>query len=493
MELTLVILYFGLLIVLSVYGSHRLLMVWLFHRHRHTDNRPTAEFDELPTVTVQLPIFNERYVAERLIRSVAGIDYPRDRFEIQVLDDSTDDTVGLVAQVVASLRADGVDVVHVRRPGREGFKAGALAYGLERAKGELVAVFDADFLPQAEFLNDTVHHFTDEHIGMVQVRWGHVNRDFSALTQTQAVLLDAHFVVEHTARYRSGRFFNFNGTAGIWRKKAIEDAGGWQHDTLTEDLDLSYRAQQAGWRFVFRDDIEVPAEVPVDMAAFKSQQHRWAKGSIQTGMKLLPSILRSRLPRRIKLEALFHLTANFSFLLMFLLSILMPATLFVRIDRGWVGTVAMDLPLFIVATLSVCQFYALSQKALGRSLWERLKYLPLVLALGVGMSLNNTRAVVEALVRRTTPFVRTPKYDISTQNTSWVGKRYATRRWLQPVLELALGLWFTPAIYFALAHGGRALLALPFLALFQFGYLYVSLTSLGQTLRLTRFRATGAG
>ena len=483
MGLTLIIVYFGLLTLLSLFGAHRLLMVFLFKRHRDENPEPLRTLENLPPVTIQLPIFNERYVARRLLRAVAKIRYPRQLFEIQVLDDSTDDTADVLRETVAELRADGINVSYVKRPNRVGFKAGALAYGLERAEGELVAVFDADFLPRKDFLERTIHHFSDEKVGMVQVRWEHVNRAYSALTQIQAVLLDAHFVIEHSARFRSGRFFNFNGTAGIWRRDAIEEAGGWQHDTLTEDLDLSYRAQQKGWRFVFLEDVGVPAELPVDMVAFKSQQHRWAKGSIQTARKLLWGLLRSDAPRAVKMEACFHLTANLSFLLMLVLSVLMPMTLFVRVDRGWAGTLAMDIPLFAVATLSVCNFYAVSQRALGKRLWDQIKYLPLVLALGVGMSVNNSRAVVEALVGHQTPFVRTPKYDIKGASGKWHAKRYVRRRWLQSVVELGVGLWFTPAIWFALAHGGRALLSLPFLLLFQFGYLYVSVMSLGQVLR----------
>ena len=488
MGLSLIIAYFGLLTVLSVFGAHRLAMVFLYRRHRSDNPAPKERFAKLPKVTIQLPIFNERYVAERLLRAVAAVRYPSHRLEIQALDDSTDDTSEVIDETIAELRQAGVDVSHIKRPTRDGFKAGALAYGLERAKGELVAVFDADFLPQPDFLERTVHFFTDGKVGMVQVCWEHVNRQFSALTQTQAVLLDAHFVVEHSARFRSGRFFNFNGTAGIWRRSAIEDSGGWQHDTLTEDLDLSYRAQQKGWRFIFLEDVKVPAELPVDMVAFKSQQHRWAKGSIQTARKLLWQLLRSNVPATIKTEAFFHLTANVSFLLMFMLSLLMPLTLFVRVDRGWGGTFAMDLPLFVAATLSVCNFYALSQRALGRSLWDQVKYLPLVLALGVGMSINNGRAVVEALVGHKTPFVRTPKYNIKKQTEQWHTKRYVRKRWIQPLMELALGLWFTPAIWFALEQGGRALLSLPFLLLFQFGYVYVSTMSLAQVVRATRFR-----
>jgi cellulose synthase/poly-beta-1,6-N-acetylglucosamine synthase-like glycosyltransferase len=492
MELALLILYFGLLSVLSAYGMHRLWMAWLLWRSRRAPELPLPDPASAPFVTVQLPLFNERYVAERLVRSVAALRYPAGRLEVQVLDDSTDDTVEIVARVVADLVAAGADVKHVRRPTREGFKAGALAVGLEQARGGLIAVFDADFIPEPDFLERTVGQFADPEVGMVQVRWDHVNRDYSMLTRAQAVLLDGHFVVEHAARHGSGRFFNFNGTAGIWRREAIEDAGGWQHDTLTEDLDLSYRAQYAGWRFVYLDGVAVPAELPVDMAAFKSQQHRWAKGSIQTAKKLLPDLLDSALPRPVKVEALFHLTANGTYLLMCVLSLLMPLTLFVRIDRGWLGTFAVDMPMFLLATLSVCHFYALSQRRLGRSLWRQVAHLPLVLALGVGMSLNNGRAVVEALLGRSTPFVRTPKYDIRQNGQAWHELRYVRVRWIQPTLELLLGLWFVPAIALALAQGGRALLSLPFLVLFQFGFLYVSLASLGQSVRRVRARLAAA-
>jgi cellulose synthase/poly-beta-1,6-N-acetylglucosamine synthase-like glycosyltransferase len=488
MELALVITYFGLLSLVSIYGAHRLWMAWLCSRHREDPSRPTRPLAEPPTVLVQLPVYNERYVAERLIRSAASMRHPREQLRIQVLDDSNDDTVEVVARVVSELRAEGIDVRHVRRDERVGFKAGALAHGLTQCDGEFIAVFDADFIPEPDFLENTLPHFADPGVGMVQVRWEHVNRDYSGLTQAQAVLLDGHFVIEHTARYRSGRFFNFNGTAGIWRRATIEDAGGWQHDTLTEDLDLSYRAQQRGWRFVFERDVSVPAELPVDLAAFKSQQHRWAKGSVQTAKKLLLDLLKSDLPQKVKVEAFFHLTANSAYVMMLLLSIMMPLVLMVRVDRGWLGTLAMDLPLFVFATLSVVNFYALSQRQLGRGLVAQLKYIPHVLALGVGMTLNNTRAVVEALVGHPSEFQRTPKYDIRKTGQSWQANRYVRTKWLQPLAEVALGLWMTPGVVVALETGGRALAALPFLILFQTGFLYVGIASLAQAFGVSRAR-----
>ena len=292
--------YFLVLLILSIYGSHRYVMAYLYYKYKGNLPAPRGRFETPPRVTIQLPVYNEMYVVERLIDAVARIDYPRDRLEIQVLDDSTDETQGIARAKVERLKRHGHDIVYLHRNNRQGFKAGALQEGLKIARGELVAVFDADFVPSPDFLRKSVNYFTDERIGMVQVRWEHLNRDYSHLTQAQAIFLDGHFVIEHTARNRSGRFFNFNGTAGVWRRATIEDAGCWQHDTLTEDLDLSYRAQLKGWQFVYLPEVVSPAEVPVEMNAFKSQQHRWAKGSIQTARKLLPRILRSDLPREVK-------------------------------------------------------------------------------------------------------------------------------------------------------------------------------------------------
>ena len=298
------------------YGVHRYFIIYLFLKNRKREPVPAARFEHLPVVTVQLPIFNEIYVVERLLSSVSELDYPRDRLQIQVLDDSTDDTREITADCAAELRERGFDVELIHRTDRTGFKAGALERGLATARGEFVCILDADFVPPPHLLRKTVDFFTDPKVGMIQTRWGHLNRGYSLLTRVQAMFLDGHLVLEQTARSRSGRFFNFNGTAGLWRKSCIEEAGGWQHDTLTEDLDLSYRAQLAGWKFVFLPDVVTPAELPVDMNGFKSQQHRWTKGSIQTCKKLLPAIWRSKLPLPIKVEATGHLVSNFAYLLL---------------------------------------------------------------------------------------------------------------------------------------------------------------------------------
>ena len=310
MEVAIIVLYLAVLSILGVYGFHRAHLVYLFWRHRNQRVDPPAKFEQLPHVTIQLPMFNELYVAERLLESISQIDYPMDKLELQVLDDSIDETVDIVARKVAELRERGFDITHIHRTDRTGFKAGALEQGMKVAKGEFLMVFDADFVPSKDIVNRLIHHFTDPKVGMVQARWDHLNRDYSMLTRAQSLMLDGHFVIEHIARNRSGRFFNFNGTAGIWRKTAIIDAGGWQHDTITEDMDLSFRAQIRGWRFVYVPDAVAPAEVPCEMNSFKGQQFRWAKGSAQTTKKILPMVLRAKLPLRIKMEAIFHLTNN---------------------------------------------------------------------------------------------------------------------------------------------------------------------------------------
>ncbi len=361
---------------------------------------------------------------------------------------------------------------------RGGYKAGALEAGLKVARGEFVAIFDADFIPTPDFLGRLMPYFTDTGVGMVQARWGHINRDYSLLTRIQAILLDGHFVLEHGGRNRAGRFFNFNGTAGVWRRAAIDDAGGWQHDTLTEDLDLSYRAQLRGWRFVFVPELIAPAEVPVEMNAFKSQQHRWAKGSIQTCRKLLPLILRSNLPLGVKAEAFFHLTANFNYILMCILSVLIFPSMVIRYNMGWYEMLLIDVPLFFAATFSFCNFYVVCQREVHKDWIVRLKYVPFLMSVGIGLSINNTRAVLEALFNKQSEFTRTPKYRIEGDSDEWVGKRYRQSVAVQPLIELALGLYFTATVFYALAN--QIYGTVPFLILFQVGFLYTGLLSIVQ-------------
>ena len=487
-------LYLVILLALAVYGFHRSLLVFLYYRHRDGQPQANGRYDELPAVTVQLPLFNEMYVVERLLDSVAGIRYPRDRFQIQVLDDSTDETQDICLRKIASLKRHQPDleIEYVRRTDRTGFKAGALENGLRTAKGELVLIFDADFLPKPDILEATVNYFVDPAVAVVQCRWEHINRDFSALTEAQALMLNGHFIMEHAARNRSGRFFNFNGTAGLWRRAAIVDAGGWHHDTLTEDMDLSYRAQLRGWRFVYLPEIDAPAELPVEMSAFKAQQFRWAKGSIQVARKLLPRIMRSHATVAQKIEAFFHLTNNFAYPLLLLLSLLLLPNLIVRTTHGLREVLIIDIPLFFGTTLSIASFYLASEREIARlrgdllrTPWSTLRRLPLVLSLGIGLCVNQTRAVIEAMLGRETEFVRTPKHGIRGKLESWSGKRYRAARSLTPAAELLMAGYFMVAVEVAIEHGHY--ISVPFLLLFLFGFGYVGTVSawqawLGQSL-----------
>ena len=470
--------YFFVLVILAVYGWHRYYLVYLYMTHKDRQPVPQGTLEALPPVTIQLPIYNEMYVADRLIDAVCQIDYPRDLLEIQVLDDSTDETQSVAERAVRRNAAQGINISYIHRADRTGYKAGALEAGMRTATGELIAIFDADFIPTEDFLRRTVPFFAEPKIAMVQARWGHINQDYSLLTKIQSILLDGHFVLEHGGRNRSGHFFNFNGTAGIWRRTAIVDAGGWQHDTLTEDLDLSYRAQLRGWRFVFLPDLIAPAEVPVEMNSFKSQQHRWAKGSIQTCRKLLPRILASDLPRGVKVEAFFHLTANFNYPLMCVLSVLMAPSMVIRYNMGWYEMLLIDIPLFFAATASVANFYMVCQRELHKDWISRAKYLPFLMSIGIGLAVNNTRAVFEALFNKQSEFARTPKYRVETQADEWIGKQYRQNFVVQPVIELTLGLYFTATVFYALGNGIYG--TLPFLVLFQIGFLYTGLLSIIQ-------------
>jgi cellulose synthase/poly-beta-1,6-N-acetylglucosamine synthase-like glycosyltransferase len=470
--------YFFVLIILAVYGWHRYYLVYLYVTNRDKEPKAGPPLDPLPVVTIQLPLYNEMYVADRLIAAVCLIDYPRELLEIQVLDDSTDETRSIADLAVRRQAAQGFDIKYFHRANRIGYKAGALEAGLKVARGEFIGIFDADFIPTTDFLTRLVPHFREPKVGMVQARWGHINQDYSLLTKIQAILLDGHFILEHGGRNRGGRFFNFNGTAGIWRRTAIDDAGGWQHDTLTEDLDLSYRAQLRGWQFVFVPSLVAPAEVPVEMNAFKSQQHRWAKGSVQTCRKLLPRILKSDLPFGVKAEAFFHLTANFNYILMCALSILMFPSMVIRYNMGWYEMMLIDVPLFFAATFSFCNFYMVCQREIHTDWRTRLRYVPFLMSVGIGLSVNNTRAVFEALFNKQSEFARTPKYRIEGDSDEWLGKKYHQSVAVQPLIELALGLYFTATVFYALAN--QIYGTLPFLVLFQVGFLYTGLLSIVQ-------------
>jgi len=481
--------YFIVMVILAFYGIHRYQLVYLYYKHKRNaakSSEPPAHFTELPFVTIQLPIYNEQFVIDRLIDACCRLDYPRDRFEIQLLDDSTDETID-VARGIVKRYAEGFaglepqPIYYLHRTNRHGYKAGALDEGLRTAKGSLIAIFDADFVPPPQWLNQVVHHFAEPGVGMVQTRWTHLNRNYSFLTQVEAILLDGHFVLEHGGRSRAGVYFNFNGTAGMWQRQAIDEAGGWQHDTLTEDTDLSYRAQLKGWKFKYLQDVECPAELPIEMTAFKTQQARWAKGLIQTSKKILPRVLKSDAPFHTKIEAWYHLTANISYPLMIVLSTLLMPAMIIRSYQGWIQMCLIDLPLFMASTMSISSFYLVSQKELYPGKWYKtFLYLPFLMSLGIGLTITNTKAVMEALFGIKSAFARTPKYRVKQKGEKSQAKKYRKRLGIIPWIELAIGCYFTFTVWYAIYTDNY--FTVPFLILFVLGYWYTGLLSLFQGL-----------
>jgi len=479
-DLSILIPYFTILIILSIYGIHRYFLTYLYLHNKRKAPKPEKHSGPLPRVTIQLPVFNERYVVERLLEAVTQMDYPRALLEIQLLDDSTDETRFVASRLVSEYAQAGHPISYYHRDHREGFKAGALAEGLKHSSGELIAIFDADFVPPPQIIRQMVEYFSDPKVGVVQGRWTWVNRHYSNLSEVEAILLDGHFVIEHGARNFSGRFFNFNGTAGMWRRAAIEEAGGWQHDTLTEDTDLSYRAQLKGWKFIYDPNIECPSELPVEMNSFKTQQARWAKGLIQVAKKLLPRIWRSPQPLYVKLEATFHLTANLAYPLMVLFSVILLPAMIVRFYQGWFQMLYLDLPLFLASTCSVSSFYMVAQRELyPQDWWKRIRFVPFLMATGIGLSVTNSMAVMEALCGKRSEFVRTPKYRVELKEEGWEHKKYVRRGggW-KPFIELGLAAYFV----FATAYSFRVenYLTVPFLLLFFIGYSYMAMMSLFQ-------------
>jgi cellulose synthase/poly-beta-1,6-N-acetylglucosamine synthase-like glycosyltransferase len=477
---SLLIPYFGTLCILSVYGLHRYDIIRTYFKYRkNATKEPAKRFAELPRVTIQLPIYNERYVVERLMDEVTKIEYPKELLEIQVLDDSTDDTNAYAEALCERYRALGFPVEYHHRANREGFKAGALAEGLKTSTGEFVAVFDADFVPPPDFLLKTIHHFSDPTVGVVQTRWSYLNRDYNFLTEVEALLLDGHFILEHGARSRAGYFFNFNGTAGILRRRMIEDAGGWQADTLTEDSDLSYRAQLRGWRFVYMPGLDCPSELPVEMHGFQVQQSRWAKGLTQVAKKILPQVLRAKLPWRVKAEAFLHLTPNISYPLMIVVSALMLPVMIVRFYMGVFQMVFLDLPLIAASFWSISAFYVVAYRELHPKNWKRSVYLlPLLMMIGVALTIINTRAVLEALAGIRSAFVRTPKYALEGRTVNLEHKKYRRKSGWLPYIEIAAGSYFLYMIYFAINTYNY--FAIPFLALFTSGYYWAAFATLYQ-------------
>lgn len=477
MEQFVLISYIVSLSVLFIFGSHGFIMIYYYLKHRNARRPETAAIDSYPVVTVQLPVYNEIYVVNRLIDAACGMVYPKDKLEIQVLDDSTDTTITVVAGLVERYCAQGFDIKHIRRGSREGFKAGALKVGLTTARGEFVAIFDADFVPKQDFLLKTIPHFMqDARVGMVQTRWEHLNSEYSLLTRTQAMALDGHFVIEQAVRNKVGFFINFNGTAGVWRRSCIEDAGNWQADTLTEDLDLSYRAQLRGWRFVYLNDVTSPAELPAEINALKSQQFRWTKGAIETARKILPEVWKSGLPLKIKIHATFHLTNNLVFPFIVLAGILNVPLVSIKAS-GVYDNYFTFMSIFVFAFVGSFLFYLFSQRDVYRDWRRRIFLFPLFMAGSMGFAVNNSRAVIEGLLRRKSEFVRTPKYRIQAKRDSWEDKSYVPVKISGTVVvELILAVYCLFGVVSSLYY--LELAAVPFQLLFFLGFTFVSVMSL---------------
>ena len=459
---------------LACYGFYRYHLLWMYYRVKSHAVVPPPPPAAWPRVTIQIPVYNERYVVERAIQSACEVDYPCDRLQVQVLDDSTDDTSALIVRAIQPYRHEGIDVAHLRRESRCDFKAGALREGLARAAGELVAVFDVDFVIPRDFLKRTVPFFSQPAVGMVQARWGHLNAADSLLTRAQALFLDGHFTIEQVARHQAGRFFSFNGTAGVWRTQAILESGGWQADTLTEDLDLSYRAQLAGWRCVFLNDLVSLAELPVEVNAFKTQQYRWTKGSIQTAKKLLPRILAARLPWPLKFEALFHLTGFAAYPIGLLASLGLPPLLAgeFRLPHSWL----VDVVWFVFLTIPGFCFYLCAQQELQAGWRQRLTMVPWVVAVGIGLSVNNALAVLDALLGRRSVFIRTAKYGVGSSDDARRSRAYRAPGTSTVWAELLLAGYFAFGCWMAIVRGQWT--TLPSTLLLLVGFTYVGWTSL---------------
>lgn len=463
--------------ILFIFGLHGFIMIYYYLKFK--DKKPAAvqAMDEYPVVTVQLPVYNEAYVVGRLIDASCAMIYPKEKLEIQMLDDSTDETVDVVKAQVERYQRLGYDIKHIRRTNRAGFKAGALKEGLQTARGEFIAIFDADFVPRQDFLLKTVPHFkSDPNIGMVQTRWEHLNFDYSLLTRTQAMALDGHFVMEQGVRNKVGYFINFNGTAGVWRKSAIEDAGNWQADTLTEDLDLSYRAQLKGWKFLYLNDVTSPAELPSEINALKSQQFRWTKGAIETARKMLPEVWKSTLPFKVKVHATFHLTNNLVFPFIVLAGILNVPLVFIK-HAGLHNEYFAFMSIFVFAFIGSFFFYLFSQKDVHKDWQRRLFLFPVFMAGSMGFAVNNSRAVLEGLFKKKSEFVRTPKYNIKDKKDSWVNKKYVPIKISSTVvIEILLAVYclfgVVSSIYFL------ELAAVPFQLLFLLGFSFTSIMSI---------------
>ncbi len=479
-ENALLILYIIALSFPFIFGSNGFLMIFYYFKYRKKQVAPKRELKDFPVVTIQIPVYNELYVVNRVVDAVCLLDYPREMIEIQVLDDSTDETTSIVAQKILEKSREGFDIKHIRRESRQGYKAGALKFGLAQARGEYVAIFDADFIPREDFLKKTLPYFADFKVGLVQTRWEHINSDYSLLTRAQAIALDGHFVIEQQVRNKAGFFINFNGTAGIWRRSCIEDAGNWESDTLAEDLDLSYRAQLKGWQFVFMKEYTSPAELPSDINGLRSQQFRWTKGAIEASKKLLPKVWKSKLPIRVKIHSTIHLSASMVYPFVLLIGILQVPIVFIKHGGQYDATFIL-MSGFIFAFFGSFMFYLYSQKDVYKD-WRRRIYLfPVFMAGSMGLSVNNTKAVIEGLINKKSEFVRTPKYGGTGKQGSWADKKYTQRKinWVS-IAEFVLALYCLAGIIMSIVY--LEIAAIPFQLLYFTGFGTISYLSIRQAI-----------
>ncbi|MDD5677252.1 MAG: glycosyltransferase family 2 protein [Kiritimatiellae bacterium] len=482
-DILLLALYTALMLVLTIYAAHAYLMLYLYRKNRVGRTKPVRAYTEWPRVTVQLPIYNEQYVVNRLLEAACALDYPRDRLEIQILDDSSDETRANAENLAAKFKSQGINIHYLHRTNRQGFKAGALKNGLVEAQGDFLAIFDADFIPPRDFLRNMMPYFSSENIGVVQARWGHLNAGYSMLTRGQAIGLDAHFVLEHGARNSSGIFINFNGTAGIWRKAAIVDAGNWQDDTLTEDMDLSYRAQLAGWKFVYVNDVVCPAEIPAEVYGLKNQQYRWAKGAIQTAKKLLPTIWRNKtIPWLLKFEATVHLTNHLVFPTLLLIALLSYPILIIEVQCPQSKLFFWVASIFTVNAFSYPLFYIYAQREIYPDWKRRVLFLPILMIGATGLSVINTKAVFSGLMGRKSAFNRTPKFNLSDlRASSWKGRHYRSRFNITVLVEILLIIYISLALYYAVSNLNYV--AIPFILLYWLGFVFIGGLSLLHALR----------
>jgi cellulose synthase/poly-beta-1,6-N-acetylglucosamine synthase-like glycosyltransferase len=487
MSITLIILYGIALLLIFFYSALQLSLAISYLKTKHerdTRKRPDFDYDKLPVVTVQLPVYNELYVVERLIETVSQFDYPRDKFEIQVLDDSTDETVEVIAKKVAEVKARGIDIVHIHRTNRKGFKAGALEEAQVIAKGEFIAIFDADFLPNPNFLLETIPYFNSDDIGVVQTRWSHINKKFSLLTELQAFGLNAHFSIEQGGRNAAGHYINFNGTGGVWRKTTINDAGGWEHDTLTEDLDLSYRAQMKGWRFVYLEHVTAPAELPVAMTALKNQQFRWTKGGAECFRKMSGRLFTTKgLKINDRIHGLAHLFNSSVFVFILATALLSLPVLYIKVQSPEYNNILMVGSFFILSTIFLAFYYWTSYKDKTRNKFVSfIKFIGRFLqflTVSMGMSLHNTIAVIEGYMGIKSSFVRTPKFNIASGNKDWKTNKYVEKKInLVTLLEGVMSLIFLSAVVYGIAKGEYGLV--PFHTMLFLGFGMVFLFTIGQ-------------